>query len=147
MQDVVGCRIIVDAVIEQEEIARRVMIRFPNTRVVDRRLNPSFGYRALHLVIHWNDSPYEVQVRTKLQHAWAEVVERLSDREYPDLKYGKADGVLPRALMRLSETIREIEETEHAVSTEPETSETRELAARSSRTRASILDILDELGA
>ncbi|MGP6158872.1 MAG: hypothetical protein ACLPYS_15430, partial [Vulcanimicrobiaceae bacterium] len=38
-----------------------------------------FGYRAVHLIIR-DELPIEVQVRTKLQHSWAEMIEDMSTR-------------------------------------------------------------------
>jgi len=55
---------------------------------VDRREKPSHGYRSVHLIVkgtRW----VEIQVRTALQHLWAELSEKLSDVIDPALKYGK----------------------------------------------------------
>lgn len=42
MQDIVGCRIIVNTVVEQDDLARRIAIRFPDARLIDRRIKPSY---------------------------------------------------------------------------------------------------------
>jgi hypothetical protein len=49
------------------------------------------GYRAIHLVILRHGCRIEVQLRTVVQHAWAELIERI-DRERPmlGLKMGRA---------------------------------------------------------
>jgi hypothetical protein len=57
-------------------------------KVIDRRQEPSAGYRAVHLVIFVDGLPVEVQVRTELQHSWAEVAERLGDAWGRGLRYG-----------------------------------------------------------
>nr|WP_269461105.1 hypothetical protein [Actinoplanes derwentensis] len=58
---------------------------------MDRRKEPSFGYRAVHVVLFVERLPVEVQVRTDLQHRWAEVIEKLGDRWGRGLRHG--DGV------------------------------------------------------
>ena len=42
-------------------------------RVVDRQREPSHGYRAVHLIVVVRSLPVEIQVRTELQHEWAEL--------------------------------------------------------------------------
>lgn len=54
----------------------------------DRRESPSNGYRAVHVVVRHLDLPIEIQVRTALQHVWAELSEKLSDVVDPAVKYG-----------------------------------------------------------
>lgn len=54
----------------------------------DRLAVPMFGYRALHLVAWPEGRPVEVQVRTDLQHAWAEIMEKLCDRWGRETRYG-----------------------------------------------------------
>lgn len=49
-------------------------------RVTDRRLEPSHGYRALHIVVRVSDLPVEIQIRTTMQHQWAQYFERLADQ-------------------------------------------------------------------
>jgi putative GTP pyrophosphokinase len=142
MQDIVGCRIIVNTVVDQDDLARRLALRFSGARLIDRRLKPSYGYRAVHFVIRWSDSPYEVQVRTKLQHAWAEVVERLSDRAVPDLKYGKFDGSVSAYVLALSRVIQEVELVERQTADDP-TAVNEAMTERMSRLRTGVLQTLD----
>jgi Region found in RelA / SpoT proteins len=56
--------------------------------LLDRRTDHSFGYRAVHVVAYVSRLPVEIQVRTDLQHRWAEVVERLADQWGRGLRYG-----------------------------------------------------------
>jgi ppGpp synthetase/RelA/SpoT-type nucleotidyltranferase len=67
---------------------------WPQSEVVDRRQTPSFGYRAVHIVV-WDDGfPIEIQVRTRFQHAWANATEDLADRWGRGIRYGRdPDGV------------------------------------------------------
>ena len=44
-------------------------------KVVDRRADPVQGSRAVHVIAFPGGVPVEVQVRTRLQHAWATAVE------------------------------------------------------------------------
>ncbi|HEY0380963.1 MAG TPA: RelA/SpoT domain-containing protein [Candidatus Elarobacter sp.] len=113
MQDIVGCRVIVDTAVEQNALVMRIQTRFPEARLTDRRIEPSYGYRAVHFIVAWEGKPYEIQLRTRLQHAWAQTVERLSDNKYPDLKYGKDYGQLSTVLVEgHSDLIRKVEEVE-----------------------------------
>ncbi len=112
MQDLVGCRIVVDTIVEQESLRIRVAGGFPDARFVDRRATPSHGYRAVHFILSWGGQPYEVQIRTRLQHAWAQTVERLSDAKAPGLKYGSGPESMTTLIARMSALIAEIESTE-----------------------------------
>ncbi|NLE78018.1 MAG: hypothetical protein GX610_00275, partial [Rhodococcus sp.] len=50
--------------------------------------DPRFGYRAVHLEVSVFGVQAEIQVRTGLQHLWAESMERLADRFGRGLRYG-----------------------------------------------------------
>ncbi|OLC76990.1 MAG: hypothetical protein AUH72_18160 [Acidobacteria bacterium 13_1_40CM_4_65_8] len=88
MQDIAGCRLVVRNVVEQNGLLTRLKSMFPECTVVDRRQRPSHSYRAVHVIVQIDDTPLEIQVRSKLQHVWAEVSEKLSD-VVPGLKYGR----------------------------------------------------------
>lgn len=88
MQDVAGCRLVVEDVRLQEMIVAQLMELFPGCTVVDRRKTPSNGYRAVHIIVWDGEKAMEVQVRTEPQHAWAEYAEKLADTIDPALKYG-----------------------------------------------------------
>jgi putative GTP pyrophosphokinase len=88
MQDIAGCRLIVQNVIEQNRIVRKLRRRFQAATVIDRRKKPSHGYRAVHVIVTVSGKAIEIQVRSRLQHLWAEVSERLSDSVGAGLKYG-----------------------------------------------------------
>jgi putative GTP pyrophosphokinase len=91
IQDVAGCRLIVDDVPEQEEVVMSLTKLFTNATIVDRREQPSHGYRAVHVIVKDRNKLVEVQIRTSLQHAWAELSEKLSDVVNPAIKYGGGD--------------------------------------------------------
>src|SRR5215472_6110008 len=77
MQDLAGCRIVVEGLSLQDEVTERLAQLFPQAKVKDRRQRPSHGYRAVHLIAPVQGRQVEVQVRTSLQEAWAGAVESL----------------------------------------------------------------------
>jgi ppGpp synthetase/RelA/SpoT-type nucleotidyltranferase len=98
MEDVVGVRV-VDiggsmTPYDQDEVCERILGALgPDAlrpRLIDRRAEPKAGYRALHMVVEWNDVPIEIQVRTALQDAWAQVFEGLADSWGREIRYGRA---------------------------------------------------------
>lgn len=88
VQDVAGLRLTVHDRDEQNRVASVVASLFSESRTVDRRAEPSFGYRAVHIVGKVVGLPVEVQVRTQGQHEWALLVERLADRWGRQIRYG-----------------------------------------------------------
>src|SRR6266704_1936073 len=60
IQDIAGCRIV-------------------TPDIIDRRDTPSHGYRAVHVIVRHSGKLVEIQVRTALQHLWAELSEKLAD--------------------------------------------------------------------
>jgi putative GTP pyrophosphokinase len=85
---------------------------YPSGAVVDRRRIPSFGYRAIHLVLTRDGRTVEIQLRTRLQHLWALVSEKLSDRVSPELKYGGGPDHVRHLLKDASEFVAELERRE-----------------------------------
>lgn len=112
MQDVAGCRVIVPDLDVQDEAVDRITRTFGNATIVDRRLRPSSGYRAVHVIVVVDDFAVEVQVRTALQHIWADVSEKLSDAIDPTIKYGGGPPEAAVPLSRLSELVAAVEEKE-----------------------------------
>jgi putative GTP pyrophosphokinase len=88
MQDVAGCRLVVEDGLAQERALAWLETAFPKATVVDRRAEASFGYRAIHIIPSVSGKPVEIQLRTKLQHLWAELSESLAFRMFIGLKYG-----------------------------------------------------------
>jgi putative GTP pyrophosphokinase len=89
MQDIGGCRIVVTTAWEQERsVSVLQQAAFPQATVVDRRENPSHGYRAVHVIAEISGKPIEIQIRSSLQHLWAELSEKASDVLDPMIKYG-----------------------------------------------------------
>lgn len=105
IQDVAGCRVIVPDVPAQDELVRALVLAFESASVIDRRERPSYGYRAVHLVVLVDGKTVEVQVRTAAQQLWAEISERLSDRFGIEVKYGEGGEPARSFLVTASEAV------------------------------------------
>jgi ppGpp synthetase/RelA/SpoT-type nucleotidyltranferase len=93
IHDIAGARIVLDGGrFKQDSMVSRIIEAFAagekQPQVLDRRANPSFGYRAVHIVAFVGRLPVEIQVRTDLQHRWAEIAERLGDQWGRGMRYG-----------------------------------------------------------
>src|SRR5437763_2062336 len=88
IQDIAGCRLIVPDVAVQESVVQSLKNLFEDTTTIDRRERPSYGYRAVHVVVKHSGKLIETQVRTSLQQLWAELSEKYSDVVDPAIKYG-----------------------------------------------------------
>jgi putative GTP pyrophosphokinase len=106
----VGFRIVVQRATDQESLVHRIRLD-DSWRIIDRRQNPSHGYRAVHVIRRGGEGTIEIQVRTFLQHQWAELSE-IYDRVSPGVKYGGGAPELQETLGTMSETIAGIEQME-----------------------------------
>ena len=89
VQDIAGVRIVRDMNrVEQNRIVEELRQAFVGSRVVDRRARPTYGYRAVHVIVRHGRCNVEIQVRTHMQSLWADVVERLADRWGRQIRYG-----------------------------------------------------------
>jgi ppGpp synthetase/RelA/SpoT-type nucleotidyltranferase len=116
MQDVAGCRVVVANVVEQDKFVVSLRNEFPEASVMDRRDKPSHGYRAVHVIVEIGGKAMEVQVRTALQHLWAEVSEKCSDVLDPAIKYGGGPESWRASLTNSSELVAAYEKLEQHVS-------------------------------
>jgi putative GTP pyrophosphokinase len=122
MHDIGGCR----AVVEDERTLRTIADRLREapgwhiTREYDYIADPKDdGYRALHLIEKRHGCQIEVQLRTFIQHAWAELIESFdrSQRLGVELKVGRGpEGLreyyrLGADLMAARERGEELDET------------------------------------
>lgn len=109
MQDLGGCRVIVNNVDLVYSIANRYKnSHTPNIlkKEYDYIQNPKeSGYRSLHLVYEYHSKQkpeydkgmlIEVQLRTKLQHTWATAVETIGEFTRQALKADEGDDYLRR---------------------------------------------------
>jgi ppGpp synthetase/RelA/SpoT-type nucleotidyltranferase len=113
MQDIAGCRIVVPDLLTQDDAVERLKTLFDSIDIDDRRENASHGYRAIHIIVDTSGKLIEVQVRTSLQHLWAEVSEKLSDVD-PLIKYGAGDQDMLSILNVMSQKINDQELAEAA---------------------------------
>ncbi|MCE5231106.1 hypothetical protein LLG95_16135 [bacterium] len=123
MQDIAGCRVVVQDVIEQDKLVKLFSgLIFVDKTVIDRRDKPSHGYRAVHVIARMLGKPVEIQIRTRLQHLWAELSEKFSDID-PNIKYGGGDKKIQYILSMVCQLVEgvEIEEKEeYSISEEDE---------------------------
>ncbi|MHB8509883.1 MAG: hypothetical protein ACYDGR_14765 [Candidatus Dormibacteria bacterium] len=110
MQDIAGCRAVVLDLGSQDRTvdALRTLTLFG--QVDDRRAKPSFGYRAVHVILVYAGKPVEVQVRTRAQHLWAEISERLARSVDPAIKYGGGPDSTRDQLLNFSRQVAEMED-------------------------------------
>jgi putative GTP pyrophosphokinase len=94
MQDVGGCRVVLD---DEAQLRALVADLLQQKRwgIVDQddyvtNPKPISGYRAHHLIVRRDGRLIEVQVRTRMQHEWAELVERVDRDHRLGLKEGRA---------------------------------------------------------
>ena len=102
----------VATIIEQNVVVSSLCEAFPEKIIVDRRLNPSHGYRGVHTIILVNGKSIEIQVRSSLQHLWAEFSEKLADIIDPSIKYGGGDDDIRDLLQGNARLVTRIEEIE-----------------------------------
>ena len=130
MQDIAGVRIVRRMhTADQDDLVKSIERLFPGSQVIDRRIRPSHGYRAVHIVPIVDDCPVEIQVRTALQDAWAQMLEKLGDSIGREIRYGELSteaipGSSQDAIRTLVTQLMEMSE---------EFSETEELLARAAR--------------
>jgi ppGpp synthetase/RelA/SpoT-type nucleotidyltranferase len=109
IQDIAGCRIVVPDIEKQDQVVDSLHENFPEATLVDRRQKPSYGYRAVHVIPEINGKLIEIQIRTSLQHLWAELSEKVSDVIDSAIKYGGGPDNVKEPLMEMSEIIFENE--------------------------------------
>ncbi len=112
IQDIAGCRLIVSDIANQESVVQSLNGLFEHTTIVDRRQQPSHGYRAVHVIASCHDKMIEIQVRTSLQQIWAELSEKYSDVRDPAIKYGGGDETIQGILTETSSLVTMEESTE-----------------------------------
>ena len=94
MQDIAGCRAVLETPAEVVLAANRIQLRSARYYEVRgdsdyrKQGRPDTGYRAWHLVVVREGRQVEIQLRTIRQQAWAEAVERAANRSGFDLKAG-----------------------------------------------------------
>lgn len=102
MQDVGGCRAIMSSIDAVRELESRYVSQPMRHRLKRRKdyiaIPKEDGYRGIHLIYvyqhtyedqaPWTGCQIEIQLRTKLQHAWAAAIETADLFDEQDLKFG-----------------------------------------------------------
>jgi ppGpp synthetase/RelA/SpoT-type nucleotidyltranferase len=117
LQDIGGCRIIVerndlvDQIISflREKISKSGYLKI--SRVTDYRVQGRdvTGYRSVHLLLEQSGRKLELQLRSRIQHYWAESIERTSVIYGHHLKESEGDPKVISYFKRLSDAFYEIE--------------------------------------
>jgi putative GTP pyrophosphokinase len=145
VQDIAGCRVIVSNILEQDRVIGSLLFgAFPEARVVDRRAEPSYGYRAVHVIVEIFGKTVEIQVRTMFQHIWAEISEKYADLYGSDIKYGGGAEEIRRLLETLSKYIATYEDLEDTLGRLEESDEVREMLEKMRALREDLVGELDE---
>jgi ppGpp synthetase/RelA/SpoT-type nucleotidyltranferase len=92
VNDLAGMRVVVRDILEQDWAVRELgAFCVDETRIRaihDLRADPHHGYRAVHVIFTIGRRTIELQIRTELQHYWAELVETLDRSMGSDIKHG-----------------------------------------------------------
>lgn len=95
MQDLGGCRAVLQDINEVRRVQARIEARQPDARVYDYIDHPqASGYRGVHIVAKYGggtssyaERSVEIQLRTQMMHQWAITIEKLSEATGLDLKH------------------------------------------------------------
>ena len=92
MHDLAGMRVVADVDLRgQDELVRSLAELFSTEgrapQIIDRRESPSSGFPAVQCCVP-DHITVEIQVRTKMQHEWADLFEKLADRIGRGIRYG-----------------------------------------------------------
>lgn len=117
LQDIGGCRVIVDdnrrvdllREFLKEQIDKTPALNLARETDYRFRGRDDTGYRALHLLIECEGKMVELQVRSKIQHYWAESIERTSVVYGHHLKEKEGAPVVIDYFKKLSDMFYEIE--------------------------------------
>lgn len=160
MQDIAGCRVIVSDSDWQSSVAETLMDHLEKSGIsgtmVDRRISPSNGYRAVHIVAFTLERHVEIQIRTELQHRWSELSEVLADSLDHKIKYGGGPTEIQNVLMKASRLVTDHERDEATLQSYLQSlsgdyemaSNTKEIAERKAmleKNRMALLDGFDKI--
>jgi ppGpp synthetase/RelA/SpoT-type nucleotidyltranferase len=117
LQDIGGCRIIVNTNHDVDDLVDFIKNRmaidsnFKLQRVTDyrERGRDITGYRSVHMILTFEERVLELQIRSRIQHYWAESIERTSVIYGHHLKEQEGDVVVINYFKELSDVFYEIE--------------------------------------
>jgi putative GTP pyrophosphokinase len=110
MQDVAGARIVVEDLDVQDmtlDVVLGDLFADEVWRVKDQRQEPDqYGYRACHVIVRVDNRLVEIQLRTRWQDRWAQIVESIDSSMRWDLKHGNGPAEWLEWLHALSDEFR-----------------------------------------
>lgn len=117
LQDIGGLRVIVPLNRDVDALLRFLKVQFATqTDVTLRRITDyrergrdRTGYRSLHVLLERDSRALELQIRSRIQHAWAENIERTSVIYGYHLKEEEGDPAVLRYFQLLAEAFFDIE--------------------------------------
>ncbi|MCY3839335.1 MAG: hypothetical protein OXH09_11955, partial [Gammaproteobacteria bacterium] len=106
LEDIAGCRVIVPSLVDVEHVTLECA-KLDVTRARDYRDSDRNGYRAVHLTIRASDGNLvELQIRTRIQHGWAQLTERAAAIAGIEVKYGGGPDDIRALLDSFSKMVR-----------------------------------------
>jgi ppGpp synthetase/RelA/SpoT-type nucleotidyltranferase len=155
MQDIAGCRAIMDNVDNVRELeAAYIEPKRRRTQIIARHDNyiavpKDDGYRGVHVVVTyggaqqkaWDGLKVEVQIRSRLMHAWATALETVDTFTRQQLKTGKGQPNWKRFFALMSSEIALIENCPSVPGTPESLTELR----RQLKQQAQDLQVIDRL--
>jgi putative GTP pyrophosphokinase len=139
MQDIGGCRAVLPDMDAIRAVQRLLERRTGYVRTADYIETPrSSGYRAVHVMLKYDERVIEVQLRTKRMHEWAIAVERLGGRLSLDFKSGKGP-------VEILDFFRAVSTIDHYLELGASVTDEMRTAASAARTR--VLGLITELEA
>ena len=117
LQDIGGCRIILEnnELVEQtiqflkSKISRTSDLKLVRVTDYRERGRDITGYRSVHLLLERAEKKLELQLRSRIQHHWAESIERTSVIYGYHLKEGEGDPNVISYFQKLSDAFYEVE--------------------------------------
>ncbi len=117
LQDIGGCRIIVQHNTDVDKLHKYLVDKIGVQRVfaIDRKKDTrnegrdDTGYRALHVILKHSGVHLELQIRSRIQHYWAESIERTSVIYGYHLKENEGSPDVIQYFKTLSDIFSEIE--------------------------------------
>jgi ppGpp synthetase/RelA/SpoT-type nucleotidyltranferase len=150
LQDIGGCRIIVEKNSDVDDLVRFIAIRITESgfakivRSTDYRDlgRDDTGYRAYHIMLDLSGYKIELQLRSRIQHYWSESIERTSVIYGFRLKEKEGDPVVVDYFKAFSDALHSIE-VDHSLARSSEiTLQSKRLLAEAVVSQASNLSAL-----
>lgn len=117
LQDIGGSRIIVESNKDVNKLRSFILDKLGKQKDIELVRETDYrekgrddtGYRALHLILNLSGQKLELQIRSQIQHYWAESIERASVVYGYHLKEKEGDPIVIQYFKALSDIFSEIE--------------------------------------